>query len=162
MKLISDIDHQESVMKEIEGMIPLCIRAGEFALHEEKIDHERVEVGLTVTDKAVIKELNRDYRSTDETTDVLSFPQYANADEVLLDMEDSGRDIILGDVVICYERACEQASDYGHDLRREFVYLFTHSMFHLLGYDHMNEDEKKIMREKEETVMNRLLLARQE
>ena len=69
---------------------------------------------------------------------------------------------MLGDVVICSDRAKEQAEEFGHSFEREIIYLFVHSVLHLLGYDHMEEDEKRIMRRREEEVMERIGLKREE
>ena len=122
-----------------------------------------VELSVSIVKNDEIKELNAEFRNIDRVTDVLSFPQYDSNDDLrdeLLDYADcikEGEDIVfvpmLGDVVICYEKAAEQAEEYGTGIRRELIYLFVHSIFHLMGYDHMNDDEKKVMRAKEEQVM---------
>ena len=102
-----------------------------------------------------IRNLNREYRDTDKVTDVLSFPQFDDLNEI----PEFG-EICLGDVVICKDRALEQAEEFGHSFEREIIYLFTHSILHLLGYDHMEEDEKKEMRQREEEVMAHLGILR--
>jgi len=91
----------------------------------------------------------------DHVTDVLSFPQYNCIDE----LPDEGI-ICLGDVVICSEQALIQAEELGHSPEREIIYLFVHSMFHLMGYDHMDDEEKVDMREKEEKIMSILGIER--
>ncbi len=131
------------------------IEAAEFILEEEGVDTERAEISLTLTEPEEIRQLNREYRNTDSVTDVLSFPQFENVSE----MPEQG-ELCLGDVVICRQRITQQAHEYGHSFERELVYLFVHSMLHLMGYDHMEEDEKKKMREKEEKVMDYLGLRR--
>lgn len=130
-------------------------RAAEFVLEAENVCGENAEISLTLVPPEEIKELNRDYRGVDSVTDVLSFPQFESVD----DMPKEG-EICLGDVVICRDKVVEQAEEFGHSYEREFVYLFVHSMFHLMGYDHMKEDEKAVMRNKEEEVMNRMDLRR--
>ena len=115
-----------------------------------------IEVSVTFVEPEEIKELNAQYRGKDAVTDVLSFPQFDDWD----DLPEEG-EIALGDVVICMERAAEQAEEFGHSLEREVLYLFVHSIYHLLGYDHMEEDEKREMREKEEAVMAELGLTRE-
>ncbi len=130
-------------------------RAAEFVLESENVCGENAEISLTIVSPEEIKELNRDYRGVDSVTDVLSFPQFESVD----DMPKEG-EICLGDVVICRDKVVEQAEEFGHSYEREFVYLFVHSMFHLMGYDHMQEDEKAVMRNKEEEVMNRMDLRR--
>lgn len=112
---------------------------------EESLD---CEVSVSFVDKEEIRELNREYRGVDRETDVLSFPM---EDEFLV-----GGPILLGDIIISLEKALEQSIDFGHSLYREVAYLTAHSMFHLLGYDHIEEEEKSIMREKEKEIMRRL------
>ena len=94
---------------------------------------------------------NKLFRNIDHVTDVLSFPQYNNMEE----LPEEGI-LCLGDVVICSEQALIQADELGHSPEREILYLFVHSMFHLLGYDHMDDEEKTDMREKEEAIMSKL------
>lgn len=123
------------------------------ALEEEGIA-EKAEVSLTVVTNGEIKALNAEHRGKDSVTDVLSFPM-SEEDEFDVDPE-TGR-IILGDIVISAEKAREQAREYGHSFEREMCFLATHSMFHLLGYDHVvSEEEEKIMFDKQERVLSRL------
>ncbi|NLN14922.1 MAG: rRNA maturation RNase YbeY [Tissierellia bacterium] len=104
------------------------------------------EVSVSLVDNEEIQQLNREYRGVDRPTDVLSFP-----------LEDEfGLLPILGDIVISIEKAKEQAEEFNHSLEREIAYLTAHSMLHLMGYDHMEEEEKKAMRSKEKEVMKRL------
>lgn len=107
------------------------------------------EVSITFVDKDEIHKLNREYRKVDRPTDVLSFPIN---EEFLIE----GVDSMLGDIVICMDIAKDQAKEYGHSLDREIMYLTCHSMLHLLGYDHIDENDKKIMRGKEKEVMKKL------
>lgn len=106
------------------------------------------EISISVVDQEQIRELNRDYRNTDSVTDVLSFPLFEKGE-----IPDSG---MLGDIVICVERVREQAEEFGHSEEREFVYLTVHSLLHLLGYDHMEEEEKIEMRALEKEIMKKL------
>ncbi|MDU5080562.1 rRNA maturation RNase YbeY [uncultured Tissierella sp.] len=106
------------------------------------------EVSVSFVDNQEIKELNREYRGVDKDTDVLSFPM---EDEFFIEGP-----ILLGDIIISMEKALEQSEDFGHSFYREIAYLTAHSMFHLLGYDHMEDEEKSIMREKEKEIMKRL------
>ena len=119
-------------------------------LRVEKIE-ENVEVSLSIVDKDEIHILNRDYRDVDRPTDVLSFP----LDEEGFD-QDGNPILLLGDIVICLDVAKNQAADFGHSLEREIMYLICHSTLHLLGYDHIEEDDKKEMRLKEKEVMKNL------
>ena len=113
-------------------------------------------VSVSFVDGEEIHSLNREYRGVDRVTDVLSFPMY-NAGEI---PKDCLGETELGDVVICTQRAREQAEEFGHSYERELIYLFVHSIFHLLGYDHEAEDERAVMRGKEESVMESLGILR--
>ena len=121
-------------------------------------------------DNEEIREINRDTRGIDNATDVLSFPMldypkdkvfkdvYKNTkfNEIYLD----GDELVLGDMVLSLERAKEQSIEYNHSFIREVCYLVVHSILHLLGYDHMEEEEKKKMREKEEKILGGLNISR--
>ena len=122
-------------------------RVAEICLQEEEID-PKAEIGLMFVDNEQIQEMNRTYRDKDSATDVLSFPMY-EADEAIDDEDE----ILLGDIVISLERAAEQAEEYGHSLEREVMYLLVHGLLHLAGYDHMEDDEKKEMRQREEELL---------
>ena len=110
---------------------------------------DNYEVSITFVDRKEIHNLNKEFRGVDRPTDVLSFPL---DDEILIPNED----IMLGDIVICLDVAKDQAIEFGHSLRREVMYLTCHSTLHLLGYDHMEEDEKREMRTREKEVMKNL------
>ena len=139
-----------------ETILNTMIEAAEYCLDLEQVDKERTEISVTFASEEEIRNLNRDYRDTDKVTDVLSFPQFDDLDEI----PEFG-EICLGDVVICKDRAMEQAEEFGHSFEREIIYLFTHSILHLLGYDHMEEAEKKEMRQREEEVMKHLGILRE-
>lgn len=142
----------KELMKKIESVIKECE-------NEEEIFFDN-EISITFTDNENIRQINNDYRQKDVETDVLSFPIYEKYE---LDEEKNiESDFIrpLGDIVISMEKADEQSKDFGHSFEREVCYLVCHSMFHLMGYDHIQEDEKKIMREKEEKVMDKLNITR--
>ena len=118
------------------------------------------EIGVTVVDAEEIRELNRDYRGNDSVTDVLSFPQYDDMEELAYDLADEAVTALIGDVVICYDRVLSQAEEFGTGVTREFVYLFTHSILHLMGYDHMEEDDKREMRAREEEILGSIGVSR--
>ena len=96
---------------------------------------------VTIVDNKTIHKINREYRNVDRPTDVISFAFLDEKSE----RELKGGPTNLGQIIISYEKAIEQAKEYEHSLRREMVFLFVHGMLHLLGYDHMNEDDEKIM-----------------
>ena len=113
--------------------------------------NENAEVSLSIVNKETIHKLNKDYRNVDRETDVLSFPMDEEA------FDDEGNPIfLLGDIVICLDVARNQAAEFGHSLEREMMYLICHSTLHLLGYDHIEEDDKAKMRAKEKEVMKNL------
>ena len=129
-------------------------RAAEICLRAEGLDPETAEISLSFVSAEEIHQLNRDYRSVDRVTDVLSFPLIEDLQELAdIDADEEAEQVALGDVVICIPQAELQAEEFGHSREREIVYLFVHSVLHLLGYDHMQEDEKKEMRRREEEVM---------
>lgn len=118
------------------------------------------EVSVTFTDDDRIKELNKEYRHIDKSTDVLSFPLGENGEYDI--NRDTGAKL-LGDIVISIPHAEAQSKEYGHTLQREIGFLTVHSMLHLLGYDHVNGGIEEVrMREKEETVLTKLGLKRNE
>lgn len=138
-----------------EELLALMQESARLCLTKEGIPEENCEFSLSFVDREEIKELNSTYRGVDKVTDVLSFPQFEDFSELPEDQI-----ICLGDIVICEDRAKEQAEEFGHSYEREVIYLFTHSVLHLLGYDHMDEEEKAEMREREEEVMTELKLKR--
>lgn len=123
---------------------------------------------LMITTDEEIHQLNREYRNVDRATDVLSFPSTSahpghtlGGHQHLLrrEMDDTSA-CFLGDIIISLERACAQAEEYGHSIRRELTYLTVHALFHLMGYDHMEECDKRSMRAMEEKVMESLGVTR--
>ena len=118
------------------------------------------EISVTIVEDEEIQALNRDYRGNDKVTDVLSFPQFESRDELAEDLmnDEEGCVSLAGDVVISYDQAARQAEEYGTGLTRELVYLFVHSIFHLFGYDHEDEEERRIMRTKEEGVISKIIM----
>ena len=126
--------------------------AAAYGAELENLDDERCEISVTFVDMEEIHELNKLHRGVDKPTDVLSFPQF---EDVCEEAPEEG-EICLGDVVICREKAAEQAEEFGHSFEREILYLFVHSVLHLLGYDHMEEGEKKVMKAREEKIMEHI------
>jgi len=120
-------------------------------------DVENSEVSVTLTNNAYIHTLNKEYRGIDRPTDVLSFALNESDEPKMID----GPEInILGDLIISVERAEEQAEDYGHSLRREVAFLTVHGMLHLLGYDHMEDNEREEMEAEQRFVMDKLGISR--
>lgn len=140
---------------DIEQLIEKCTRA---ALAEEEIN-EDAQVSVTLVDNEAIREINREHRDIDRATDVLSFPL---GDDDSFDTDPETGAILLGDIVISLERAAEQAKEYGHSFYREVAFLITHSLFHLLGYDHVDsEEDEKLMFGKQDKVLEALGITRE-
>lgn len=118
---------------------------------------DMTEVDITIVDDEEIHQLNRDYRNVDRPTDVLSFALDEDDEDEPELME--GQLHLLGDIIISAETATRQAEEFGHGLEREIVYLAVHGLLHLLGYDHMVEEDKVIMRAKEEEALRAINLA---
>lgn len=113
------------------------------------------DVCITFTDNENIRDINSRFRNIDRETDVLSFPLGENG---IYDINPETGHFSLGDIIISLEKAAKQADSFGHSFEREASYLTAHSMLHLLGYDHMNDEDKKIMRQKEKAVMKYMKL----
>ena len=105
-------------------------------------------ISVTLVDNDYIHEINRQYRHIDRPTDVISFESEYDEFE-----EDDG---YIGDIFICIDKVYEQALSYGHSNEREFAFLLCHGILHLHGYDHMEEDEEKVMFEKQDEILNQL------
>ena len=131
-------------------------KALQACVEEEELDSDRIELSVSFVSKEEIQELNREHRGVDSVTDVLSFPMFDCFQYI-----ESWDMVEFGDVVICEDRCKEQAEEFGHSYERELIYLFVHSLFHLLGYDHETEDQKAVMREKEEKIMSYLGIPRE-
>ena len=146
-------------------------------LAEEIINHcldyanfpYEAEVNLTLTDNEGIHSINKEFRQIDRPTDVLSFPMLnyeTPGDFSFLDDEDNDDfnpdtgEALLGDIIISIEKVYEQAENYGHSVEREYAFLITHSMLHLFGYDHMEEQEAKIMEAKQKEILQQMNILR--
>lgn len=120
----------------------------EYILKNEKENFNEKDfyVSFMLTTNEVIHQINKEYRNMDRPTDVISFAYN--------ETENVGPVEIVGDIIISIDKVREQAKEFGHTDKREFYYLLTHGMLHILGYDHIIEDEKKVMREKEERYLS--------
>ena len=148
-------DEGQAVSDEIRRKME---QAAVYAVQLENLDEQRCELSGTFVDLDEIHELNKIHRGVDSPTDVLSFPQF---EDVCEEAPEEG-EICLGDVVICRDKAAQQAEEFGHSFEREILYLFVHSVLHLLGYDHMEDDEKRVMRTREEKIMEHIDVLREE
>lgn len=136
-------------------LMNLFEKAAGICLREEGLEASNAGISVSFVGPEEIQELNSSYRGVDRVTDVLSFPMYESIDDI-----DDTCEYLLGDVVICMEKVESQAEEFGHSKERETVYLFTHSILHLLGYDHENEDDKREMRAAEKKVMEEMKISR--
>ncbi|HAP93704.1 MAG TPA: rRNA maturation RNase YbeY [Desulfotomaculum sp.] len=134
------------------GLTELAASAAKEALVVEKFS-EAAEVSIVFVDEEYIHHLNRQYRGVDCPTDVLAFAMQEGESFCRVEEE-----LILGDVVVSLPAAQRQSMEYGHSLRREVAYLVVHGVLHLLGYDHQTEEDRRVMRAKEEAVLGRLEL----
>ena len=163
------IDNRQDKITVEEELIESIKEVIAFTLKEEGVTIP-YEVSVVLVDNSNIQEINLQTRGIDRETDVLSFPLLEYPDgKVYADIYKGktfppefldGEDLVLGDIVLSLEKAMEQSLDYGHSFMREACYLTVHSVLHLLGYDHMKEQEKNIMRLREESVLNAFNLAR--
>lgn len=163
-----------TVYYEEEGALTLQLPCREIAekVIEAALDYEgcpyEAEVNLLLTTDDVIHQMNLDFRGMDRPTDVLSFPmvEYENPGEFafLEEREDlfdpETGELVLGDIVISKDKVISQAEEYGHTVKREFAFLIVHSMLHLIGYDHMEEEERAVMEEKQRQILDRLQILR--
>jgi probable rRNA maturation factor len=118
---------------------------------------DTAEVSVTLTNNDHIREINRNYRNKDAATDVISFALNEGEEPEIIDGPDVN---MLGDIIISIERAMDQAEEYGHSLERELAFLTVHGMMHLLGYDHIEEEDRREMRKEEEYVLGHLGIIR--
>lgn len=128
-------------------------------------------LSVSIVDNDIIKELNSANRNIDSVTDVLSFPNMPMEKKADFDIlndsiikaecyEYDTDSINIGDVVICYDRALEQANEYGHSVKREFCFLFAHSILHLIGFDHIDDNERMRMEEEQKVILDDLNITR--
>ena len=163
-----------TLLFEEEGELALPLECEELAkkVIEAAVDYEEcpyeTEVNLLLTMNDEIHEMNRQFRGIDRPTDVLSFP--------MVDYEEPGKfdfleeameyfnpetgELMLGDIVISKEKVIAQAEEYGHSTQREYAFLIAHSMLHLFGYDHMEEDERAVMEQKQKEILEQLQILR--
>ena len=121
------------------------------------------EVNLLLTDDEAIRVMNREHRQIDRATDVLSFPMLeyetpgdlSGIEETADAFNPETGELMLGDIVISKDRVVGQAEEYGHSVRREYAFLVAHSMLHLLGYDHMEEEERRLMEDRQRDIMEK-------
>ena len=151
------IDTKDDYEKTIKKVVKECFKT-------ENLENTNLYMSITLTQPEEIKRINLEFRNIDRATDVLSFPMFEKneIEEIVSNQEEDRGEDILGDIVISIEKVQEQAKEYGHSFERELAYMVVHGFYHLMGYDHMEENDKKKMRAKEETILKKLGISREE
>ena len=149
-----DIEENKEYEKLIKKVVDECFKV-------ENLENSKLYINIILTTPDNIKKYNKQYRDIDKETYVLSFPMFEK-DELETKIKNAKFENtdILGDMVISIPRVEAQAKDYGHSFDRELAYMVVHSFYHLMGYDHIEEADKLVMRPKEENVLNRLNITR--
>ena len=145
-----DLEENKQYEEIVKKVVEQCFK-------EEKLENSKLYISIILTTPEHIHEINKQYRNVDKETDVLSFPMFEKNE---LKNFKSNCQEVLGDIVISIERVQEQAVEYGHSFERELSYMVVHGFYHLMGYDHMEEEDKKEMRAKEEIVLKALKIER--
>ena len=152
MKQYVEIEYQELEKQNYDELINTVMAK---CFEVENLQNTNLYVSIILTTPSIIKQINNQYRNINKETDVLSFPMFEK-DEIHSITEEEA----LGDIIISVERVKEQAEEYGHSFERELSYMLVHGFYHLMGEDHIEEDDKLKMRAKEENVLNQLNITR--
>ena len=153
--IYKDVEPKKEYEETIENVIKRCYK-------QENIEDSNLLVTIILTTPENIKEINKTYRNIDRATDVLSFPMFEKRElDEKIDKRKFEIEDMLGDIVISIEKVKEQAEEYGHSFERELSYMVVHGFYHLMGYDHIKEEDKKIMRRKEENILEKLGIKRE-
>lgn len=148
----------EKGQEDWEGIVKKVLNK---CFEEEGLLDSKLIMTITFTTPEEIRKINKKYRKIDKATDVLSFPMFEKEE---LDEKVKNKDFlyedVLGDIIISIDKVREQAEEYGHSFERELSYMLVHGFYHLMGYDHIEEEDKKIMRPKEEKILNKLKITR--
>ena len=152
--IYKDIEPNNKYEETIKKVLEQCFK-------EEKIENSKLSITITLTNPDNIQKINKEYRNIDKPTDVLSFPMFEKQElEEKIKNEDFEHEDILGDIIISIQKVQEQAKEYEHSFERELSYMVVHGFYHLMGYDHIKEEDKAQMRPKEEKILNDLKIQR--
>ena len=153
--IYQDIEENSKYEKTIKKVVEKCFE-------EEGISDSKLCLTVTLTNPENIRKINTEYRKIDKETDVLSFPMFEKQelDEMIAKKQFEHEDV-LGDIIISIARVEEQAKEYGHSFERELSYMVVHGFYHVMGYDHIKEEDKVKMRPKEEKILNDLKILRE-
>ena len=158
MEQLADIHYEKIEQnKDYEDLINKVV---DECFKTEGLDKLKLYISITLTVPEVIRKANKKYRNIDKATDVLSFPMFEKEELEELIKNNYGVEDVLGDLIISIPKVKEQAIEYGHSFERELAYMVVHGFYHLMGYDHMEENDKKEMRQKEDGVLNKLGITR--
>ena len=150
----NNVEEKKEYEELIKNVVNVCFKT-------ENLEKLNLYISVTLTTPNEIQKINKEYRNIDKPTDVLSFPMFEKEElDKLVSEQKNEIPETIGDIVISIERVKEQAKEYGHSFDRELAYMVVHGFYHLMGYDHMVEDDKKVMRAKEEIVLNLLKISR--
>ncbi len=158
------MENYEIIYKDIEEVKfweDIVKKVFEECFKVEGLQYSKLYITVTFTNPENIQRINKEYRNIDKPTDVLSFPMFEKEelDKKVQEKDFSYQDI-LGDIVISIPKVEEQAKEYGHSFERELAYMLVHGFYHLMGYDHIEEEDKKEMRTKEENILKTLNISR--
>lgn len=149
-----NIEENQNYENTIKKVVEKCFE-------EEQLIDSKLIMTITLTTPKDIRKINNEFRKIDKETDVLSFPMFEKAElEEKIKNKDFEFEDVLGDIVISIDRVKKQAEEYGHSFERELSYMIVHGFYHLMGYDHIEEEDKKIMRPKEEKILTELKITR--
>lgn len=152
-----DIEENKEYIKLIEKVVNTCFE-------EEKLTKTNLYLNVILTNPETIRQMNKKYRDIDKETDVLSFPMFEKQEiNKIIKQSIEGQEMyedVLGDIIISVPRVIEQAKEYGHSVERELAYMIVHGFYHVMGYDHIKEEDKVIMRPKEEFILNKINITR--
>ena len=153
--IYKDIKTKKEYENTIKKVLEQCFK-------EEKLENSKLYITITLTTPENIRKINKEYRNIDKATDVLSFPMFEKDElELKIRNKDYNCEDILGDIIISIEKVKSQAEEYGHSFERELSYMVVHGFYHLMGYDHIKEEDKKLMRPKEEKILEKLNIKRE-
>ena len=153
--IYKEIEENKEYNEVIKKVLSQCFK-------EENLEKSKLCITVILTTPERIREVNREYRNIDKATDVLSFPMFTmdELDEMIKKQQFENEDM-LGDIIISIDKVKEQAIEYGHSFERELSYMVVHGFYHLMGYDHIEEEDKKEMRAKEEKILGKLKISKE-
>ena len=153
--IYKDVEENKDYEKIIDKVLSKCFE-------EENLLDSKLYITVTLTNPENIRKINKEYRNIDRATDVLSFPMFEKDElEEKIEKKEFKYEDVLGDLIISVEKVREQAIEYGHSFERELSYMLVHGFYHLMGYDHIKEEDKEEMRKKEDKILTELKITRE-